>query len=611
MEYNQTMRFFFPASAVILLFSAVAFADAPTRLERIVVTPSRLTSSVDRLTRSVTVLSAETLDMSVYDATPDRIGEEGGIDMRRRGVEGVQADVNIRGANFEENCVLIDGIKINDPQTGHFTMDLPVTSADIDRVEILKGPASSLYGPNSFGGTINIITKCPEGRKITVLANGGSFDYFSGAVEATLPFGPVGNRFSYEERRSTGYMPETEFNVIALSDKAHIDTFLGGYDFLFGYQKKDFGADSFYSNLYPNEEEHTDTRFFNISGDARSGDLKVLPNLFLRRHWDKFILDRNRPGWQTNYSTTYTYGGEFNFVYENSLISSAYGIELARDTIDSTNMQTHSRTRDGIYIEISPHIGDRLDLRAGFREDYSTDFGWEYAPSVSGRFEVLKDFGIKGSIARAYRIPTFTDLYYNDAANRGNPNLLPESSWSYEAGFDCKAPVVKSSAAFFHRDGRDTIDWTRPNPSSQWRASNIGTTDTNGFELTLEFEPNKISQQYPITKAYFSYTVLDIYAKHDYLSKYSLDYLKQEMTSGLELDILGFKNIWFLNYKKRVGMAGYIVADTKITKDIIRKSGIVFQAFFEISNLFDTAYSEQSNVRMPGRWVKSGGRLEF
>ncbi len=551
------------------------------------------------------------MKFSVYDAIPDSIGEIGGIDVRRRGVEGVQADINIRGANFEQNSVLVDGVKINDPQTGHFTMDLPLTAMDAGRIEILKGPASALYGPNSFGGTINIITKRPSGRNLAVMAEGGSFDYVSAGASLEYPLGPINNRFSFEGRHSSGYMNDTAFDIFAFTDKASVDTFLGVYDLMFGYQKKDFGASNFYSNLYPDEEEHTDTRFFNITGEAEAGDLKVAPKLFLRRHRDKFMLDQNRPGWQTNYSTNYTYGGEINFVFENEILDAAYGAEVAQDTIDSTNMQTHSRTRDGVYIEISPHLHERLDLKFSFREDYSTDFGWEYAPLVNGSIEIFKGLNIRGAIGRAYRVPTFTDLYYNDVANRGNPNLRPETCWSYEAGLDISASFIDSGLTFFHRDSSDTIDWIRLNSRSPWRAANIGSADANGVEAYLSISPRRLFKDLPCERAFLDYTAVDTYAKHDYLSKYALDYLKQEITFGFEWHILGFRNNWVLNYKKRVGQVGYAVCDMKLVKDIFKKGLLQFEGFIEISNLTDTGYSEQSGVMMPGRWIKSGARLEF
>lgn len=585
--------------------------DDPQRLEKIVVTPSRLTTTLSENSRTLTILDEEIFESSVYKAIPDLIGETGGIDIRRRGPEGVQADVNIRGATFEQNTVLIDGINVNDPQTGHFNLDLPITMMDVDTIEILKGPASSLYGANAFGGVINVITKKPLDKKIIVYAEGGSNDYFDGGLSITTPAGPVKNRFSFEQSRSTGYMPQTQFDILSLTNSTLVETGMGVYNFLFGYLNKDFGADSFYSNLFSNEYERTDTRFFKIEGKAEAGSLNIEPKLFLRRHGDKFVLDQNRTGWQTNYSTVYSYGGELNFSLENTFCDVSWGYELSRDTIDSTNLQTHSRTKDGLYLELAPHLIENLNLNIGFREDYYGDFGWEASPSVSASYKASKNLTLRGSIGRAYRIPTFTDLYYNDAANRGSSSLASESSWSYEAGAEFKFEAYSVDTAYFHRDSYDTIDWIRSSSNNPWQATNIGTAKTNGLELTLSALPEKIYKGIPLKRAYVTNTMLDIFAKHDYISKYALDYLKEHISAGAELEVSGFKNFWILNYKKRVGGSDFVIVDTKISKEIVRKGKVSFEAYLEIANLFNVDYTEQSGIPMPGRWIKSGARLRF
>jgi len=608
------MRIFIISAVLIILFVLPVLSEEPQgpyKLKPIIVTPSRFGATLDENSRSIIVMDRGALRYSAYDAIPDIIGDVGGTDIRRRGPEGVQADVSIRGTTFEQNTVLLDGVKMNDPQTGHFNLDLPVTMMDVDRIEVLKGPASSLYGPNAFGGVINIITKRPEGKSLILDSEGGSFDYFKGGVYFTYPFAALNNRFSFEESRSTGYMPETEFKILSLSNETCVDTFLGNYDFLFGYLKKDFGADSFYSNLFSNEEEHTDTRFFKIDGSFEEGPVKISPKLFLRRHRDKFILDRNRPGWQTSYHTTYSYGGEIACVLDNEFLGAAYGLELSQDTIDSTSLQTHSRTQDGMFIELSPKIIDDLVINAGAREDYFTSFGWQCSPSIGANYHLVKNLTLRGSIGRAYRIPTFTDLYYNDSGNKGDANLRPESSWNYEAGADYRMGPASYSATVFHRDSFDTIDWIRMTTVMPWQASNIGSVSTNGLELSLEVKPEKIIGTIPVENAFISYTALDSYRKHDYLSKYALDYLKAQVSVGAGLKLFGFKNYWVLNYKKRVGQSGFIVVDTKLSKEIVHKGNIMFEAFIEASNLLDTDYSEQSSIPMPGRWLKSGARIEF
>jgi iron complex outermembrane receptor protein len=605
------MRKILVITLAVMVIVSSARADEPKKLDKIVVTASRLDTLEGETSRSVTILDPAALEESNYQAIPDAIGNVGGIDIRRRGPEGIQADVNIRGTTFEQNTVLVNGIVVNDPQTGHFNMDIPLAMMDIDAIEILKGPASSLYGPNSFGGVINIITRKPQDKEFLFYSEGGSYDYYRGGISLSYPAGPIKNRFSIEESRSTGYMPETQFNNLTLTETATLETPFGSYDLLFGYMKKDFGAANFYSNLYPNELESTDTRLFELKGHIERHGLKFEPKLFLRRHWDKFALDANRPGWQTNYHTTYNYGLAADFVIEDKFMDVAYGYELSQDTTDSTNLQTHSRTKDGFYVEVSPHIIDALKINAGMREDYISDFGWRCSPMVSASILPAKDLTIRMAIGKAFRIPTFTDLYYNDAANKGSPSLGPESSWSYEAGIDYRKDRYDVSATYFNRETEDTIDWTRTTSKLPWQASNIGTAKTNGFELAVDASPRKIDSRIPIDNIFFGYTCIDTYAKHGYLSKYALDYLKQQISGGLECSLFGFKNSWVINYKKRIGDSGYMTVDTKLVKGIIKQKKLDLEAYFEISNIFDVEYSEQSNVQMPGRWIKSGGTIKF
>lgn len=604
-------RIIFAVLAIIILFSSIAFCEDTHHLDKIIVTSSRIPSSSGDSGRSVTVLEAEKMQMSAYDAIQDVLGDVGGIDIRRRGPEGVQSDVNIRGSTFEQNTVMIDGIKINDPQTGHYTMDLPLTSFDMDRSEILKGAASSLYGANSFGGVINLITKPPEEKKLVISSIGGQNDYFSGGISASYPAGPVKNRFSIDWSRASAYIPDTEFDILNISDSASLSSDFGEYDFFFGYSLKDFGARTFYSNIYPREAETTDTRFFKIGGKLESGALKFSPKMYLRRHYDKFALDKNRPGWQTNYHTNYTYGMELGFVIENKFMDVAYGFELAQDRIFSTNLNKHDRGRTGVYLEISPKIHDKLYINGGIRQDTFTDFSIEYSPSVNLRYSVFDFLDLRSSAGRSYRIPTFTDLYYRDAANIGNEDLHTESSWTYEAGIDYKSDLVKCSLGYFFRNSVDTIDWTRLGANDPWRASNIGSVKTNGVESSIEITPKKIRPDFPLERLFVNYTGLDEYNKHDYLSKYALDYLKQQICGGLEYKLFGFTNSWVLNYKKRVGQADFVVVDTKFVKNIIKKDSLVFDIFFEITNLCDADYSEQSGIPMPGRWIKSGARIQF
>ncbi len=607
-------KLFLCACGVFALSGSVLYAgETPCDLEKIVITASRIPVSERNQYRSTTTVTGAMIEGSRQTALADIIADAGSIDLRRRSPEGVQADVSIRGVTFEQSQVLLDGTKMNDPQTGHHTMNIPVTKFDMDRVDIMKGHGSSVYGANAFGGVVDLRTRKPAEDRIVVEASGGTFDFFSGGVSLSHVLGDFKNRFSFQEDRSTGYRPETEFTIMTLSEHAYLDTPAGNYDLLFGYARKDFGADSFYSNLFPNEEEHIDVRFFRLGSEIAAADrLTVKPVLFLRRHRDKFALDRNRPGWQTNYHTTYNYGGEIGVVQETDLADVAYGFELSRDTIDSTSLQTHRRTKDGMYVELNPHLPDALLVNIGFREDRYSDFGWEYSPSLSGSCRIFDRCKIRSSIGRAFRVPTFTERYYRDSANVGNSDLNPETAWSYEVGLDYEIKGASLKATVFRRDAENTIDWIRYDTRSLWQARNIGTVHTNGLEVTLEVDLKRHTDDAPFGRVFVDYTALDSYFKHDYLSKYASDYLKHHIAGGVDVRLpCDLKSSWGLHYKKRVGDSGVIVVDTRLSKEIVNSKKVSCEAFLDVTNLFGVRYSEQSDLDMPGRWIKAGARARF
>jgi len=602
-----------------IVFLSFAFPGAcfPTdeeyQLERIVVTGSRLPANSLSQTRSVSIITSDHIKDSPYQALPDILSGLGGIDMRRRNQEGVQADISIRGTTFEQNQVLINGIKMGDPQTGHHTCDLPITRFDIGAIDILKGHGSSLYGPNAFGGVVNFITLRPQGDAIEIDSSGGTYDFCQAGLSVSNSFGAVCNRFSFDSSRSSGYRAETEFRTLTITETVSSELAGNRYDLLFGYSTKDFGADSFYSELYQNEEEHTDTRLFTVSGMIEEKGLNVVPKLFLKRLRDKFVLDRNRPGWATNYHTTYLYGGELGFVFESDAASVAYGVELAQETVDSTNLQEHHRTRSGFYIEASPRIGDTIILQTGVRADRYSGFDWEYTPSISASYELIPQCRVRSSIGRAFRVPTFTDLYYNDPANQGNAALRPESSWSYEVGVDAFLRGVTFQATAFRREGRDIIDWVKFVSASPWQAQNIGSVDTNGVELSCDIDVASgggVCKR--VRRLVVGTALLDSDYQQGYLSKYSLDYLKAHVFSNIEVALpCDLKNIWTISFKKRKGDSGYLVIDTRISRVIVRKERLLLEGFIEATNLGDSEYSEIGSVPMPGRWIKSGLRCVF
>jgi iron complex outermembrane receptor protein len=285
-------------------------------------------------------------------------------------------------------------------------MDLPLTLADIERIEVLRGGGSSLYGPNALGGVINIITKEPEKREGELKLSFGDYALSQEAVSLSFPFKKFKNRISFEKKKSEGYIENTEFDITTLS----LNSQIGSFGLSFGLTDKEFGADSFYSNLYPQEYEETKTRFAQIRTKVKKGRITLEPKIYYRKHWDKFILDRTRPDWYVNYHTTYLYGGEIQSRILSPFGSFVFGGEIGGERIESTNLGDHSRLREALYLEFSRKTQDKLFLNLGVRGDHYSDWEWEGSPSLSLGYKVSPSLKLRTSLGRSFRVPTFTDL---------------------------------------------------------------------------------------------------------------------------------------------------------------------------------------------------------
>ena len=532
-----------------------------------------------------------------------------GIDIRQRGVMGVQADVTIRGAGFEQILICVNGVRINDPQTGHHNMDLPVTLMDIERIEILPGHGFCLYGPGAFGGTINIVTKEPKETGLEIESSGGSFGLSSQALSVSYPLGTFNNRLSFARKESSGYRSDTDFKISTLSFNSQKDFEFGTLECLFGYTDKDFGADSFYSNLYPHEEEHTDTRFFNLKAHVRNKILELQGNLYYRRHADKFILDRNRPWWYVNYHTSYSYGGDLEASMEFPFGSLLVAAEAGREKITSTRLGRHLRDSQALYTQFQSPLKKRAVCNLSLRLDHYQSWGWQVSPGFGLGYKISPKLRLKASAGRSFRIPSFTDLYYQSPANVGNEDLTPEKAWSCETGLNFSEGALFAELTYFRRWADDLIGWVRSSSSEAWQAQNIAKADAQGLELELFLKPDKTSN---LPEIYTGYVYQYLEKEGTSLNtKYTLDFLKHHAYLGLCFSFpWEFTQSLTLSYKQKMQQGPYFLLDSRISRQI-KKDKFDLEIFLDITNLLNTSYSEQGEVAMPGRWIIAGMRIKL
>ena len=529
----------------------------------------------------------------------DNFGYVPGVDMRSRGQFGIQADLSLRGSTFEQAAVLIDGIKVNDPQTGHYNLDIPLTSFDVDKVEIFKEGLSSRFGSGAFAGAVDIHTKRPVRRVLNSEALFGEHALFGQGISLSFPKGDMAGRVSFEHKISKGDRPNTDFEYRTSSLYVVKENDFFTLDGLFGYQQKDYGASTFYSNLFPAEEEHTQTLFLKSGLECKETMYHPAFNVFMRQHRDKFILDRNNPIF-VNYHTTYVYGLNSQAEVPAGCCSFLPGLDIAEEEINSTKLGKHSRFNTAPSLAFTPYLGDRFNGDVRTRFDHYTNLSWQESYNAAVGYNVSEQLKVRSSFGRAFRIPTFTELYYSDPGNIGNPHLGIEKSDNFRLGLEFGNEYIEAAMEGFYRRGRNLIDWIRTSSAKPWQATNLGKADFRGAEFQLKFKQCSLS-----------YTYTDVAnAASGFFSKYALDVLRSQLIFGLNHKLFGLNSYVQLSYNERYYGDKYFLADLYISKTI-KCRGYSFEPFIKIDNLADTDYAEIGGVLQPGRWIQGGMKLEW
>lgn len=584
--------------------AALAQESTPQyKSEEVVVTASRMPSSLLSATRYVTVVDSSEIATLPVESIQGVLQFVTGTDLKQRGAMGVQADVSIRGATFDQTLILVDGVKMNDPQTGHHSFSIPVPLSEVARVEVLHGHGSSLYGPNAFGGVINIITKRSAKTGANLSLTAGEHGFYGGAATLTHTVGKTAHRLGLHKRASTGYRHNTDFDINKISYQGTILIPAAPVNVYAGLTEREFGANDFYSTAFPDQRESVRTTLFRAVSEIQVGELFIVPQFHWRQNSDDFILDNTRPEWYRNRHTTDVYGGEVTAALENRFGRTALGFEYGEESIESSNLGDHSRQRGGIVLEHQAEFLDRINLDLGAFAYYHSGYDWQVYPGIGLGYQVSDLSSAFINLGQAYRVPTFTDLYYTSPANIGNPELEPERSRSYEAGYRWFNQILTGNVAAFYRDGYNLIDWTRNQVDSPWMVQNIRDVNTYGTEIRLTFLIENLRNRTRIPKVELKYAYLNSETENlNAESKYLLNYLRHQLQAGIHLRLpAGIRQSWAVRYNDRAGLDSFTLTDVRTQRTFGN-----FLLRLDITNLFDASYQEIPGVPMPGRWVRFG-----
>ncbi len=613
---------------LVALPAAPQEPDGPTKPEKVTAEVAVVASrtGVEAGASTVSVLTREEIVRLPARSLEELLRYMPSVDVRRRGPEGVQADVSLRGADYNGTLVLVDGEPVNDPQTNHHTLDLGVPADAIERVEVLYGAASALYGSEAIGGVINIVTRGGGLGKARAEVEGryvhGSSSLDAGSLRlATRITDAVTLSLDGARSESSGFRNDREHATDALRATLRVDTSLGPVTLAGGAANRAFGAYAFYGTRYPNQQEWTKSRSLGLSADlSLGGGWSLAPSASARRHDDDFVLERSNPGFYRNvHETDRT---TFRLVARRPLLGGtlAFGAEAGRDAIDSTNLGDHDRSRRAAFAELGrpfstarPSAGG---FRAGLRADGWDDYGSRVSPQLAAWVALGAKVKARASAGTAFRVPTYTELYYVDPQTIGNPDLRPERATNVEAGIAWAAGPVDLDAAVFFRHGTDLIDFVRSSPAEPYRATNLRTVDTRGVEGAVSLAPASLARspltRLSLTAAFYSADLEKLQAEAGATEgRYVLDPLRVKWDLQAEALLpLGIQALARLSYFDRPSFdAAVLLLDARLGTRLLEGNSV--EIYVEGCNLGDVRYEELPGVPLPGRTLAAGLHLAW
>ena len=567
--------------------AAPSQATLPLHKETVVVTGTAQPLPLDESDRSVDVVTPP--NTLLLGSFANLLQLDSSVDLQQR-APGVQGDISIRGAGFAETLVLLNGMRINDAQSGHHNFDIPVPLDAISQVEVLHGTGSTLYGSDAVGGVVNVLTRVADPAELVFRGSVGSFGTNTQSGFFSFSHSALSQQFSFERELSDGFEDDREYRNSSLSSDTLWLSPLGATHLFLSALDRPFGANGFYGDY--TSWERTKTWYAALQQDFGKD---TFVGLSFRRHTDLFELFRDNPLLDANRHADEIWDAVLRRHNDlSSLVRLSYGAEGTGDRVQSSNLGDHHRTQGAAYGVLDLRSIKRFSLSLGAREEVFGHRQTFFAPTVSGGAWLSSTLKLRGAVGRAFRRPTYTDLYYEDPADLGNPNLKPEEATNYEGGVDWHFhPHWVASATVFDRDEKNGIDYIRASPADPWQAANFDHLRFVGLETGLDAQLSRAQ------KISLSYTA--IHGSQDLLhgdqSKYAFNYpVNEAIASWQILSAAGVVARARFGVLNRYGQNPYALLDLYLGWTRFR-----LRPYLQLTNVTNTAYQEIIGVDMPGR----------
>ena len=616
--------------------------DKEAMLDDVEITGSRAPLALGQAARMVTVLTRDEIQAAPVQSINDLLKYAVGVDVRQRGPIGAQTDVGIRGGTSEQITILLNGINICDPQTGHNAFDLPCDLSDIERIEVLEGPAGRVYGTSSMMGAINIVTKSGDRNAADVRLEGGSFGYLSTGGRISM----AANSLSAGYTRSDGYQRSKAGSLN--SDYSGGKVFYqGGYDdaamrlnWHVGLSTKGFGSNTFYSAKFDEQFERTTKIYTAIKGETR-GRFHFSPAIYWNRSYDRFELIRgSEDKVPFNYHRTDVFGLNLNSWFDWLLGRTAFGAEFRNEDIISGNLgeplsepkHISGTSRDYQYglnrSNLSFHLEHnillkRFTLSAGFIAVKNTwnQMPFTVYPGVDASYRIGDHLKLYASYNSSLRMPSFTELYYSVGGHKADKYLKPEELRAVEGGIKYLSPAVTAQASVYHHHCSNMIDWIMDTRDTEavWQSVNHTKVNSVGVETSFSLDLERL---FRIERSTFSMAYNYIHQdkdEADYIqSQYSLEYLRHKLTAALQLHLVSQLDLT-LKYRWQDRTGSYTDTEGQVcdyqpygvTDARLSWNADTYSIYMEANNVFSKRYVDYGNVRQPGTWFVVGGKLHF
>lgn len=588
---------------------------------------------------AVAVITHSQLQGLAVSSVGELLEQLSGIDLRTRGGNDVQSDLTMRGGTFDQMIVLLNGINLNDAQTGHHNLDIPLDLTLVDRVEIIPSSALIHYGVTSLCGAVNIVTVGRPSNQARLSLSAGSFGQAHLIGSANRVVGAWRLMAAASYHRSNGYQPNTDYSFGNLWLQAHRHSNQGDWLVQLGAQSKDFGSQAFYSTKYPFQFEATRTLLSSISYQRKISGWDLEASLYGRLHKDRFELFRSgyaeAPAWYGghNYHLSANLGlrlrtsrlwslGRTTFgteLRDESILSNVLGDSLAAPVPVFFEPAGHyytlamSRLTTNLFAEHSVYLNN-IRITASLLGLHNTRMGFNHGYALSAKWPVTDAMRLSGSVGRSLRLPTYTDLYYHSATQVSNPALKPEAGYNAELSLSYRRSHFFSQATLYARRGTDIIDWIRMPDEDVWHSTNHAQIDALGCDLQAAYHGGGFLRRLGLAYSYCCQSQ----QPDGFISAYVLDYLRQKVS--LDAMVSPVRNLrikllatHFLRQGSYTDSQGLVCSYAPV---LLVNAGAEYDLrgltlFAEGYNLLNRQYADYGGIPQPGISFLAGLRLRL